>query len=136
MEDERLAGLRQAVEAFASAGASLPAGALTPGELIAVNEAYGALRRRVDAVFAPFAAELARQSRPELGGDSLAKRQGYRSPASLITSTGGGSTGDALKLMRVGAATTPRMSLVGVSAERSIAGRSNRAGPELDEFAH
>ena len=47
-----------AVEAVG--GAQSPA-ALTPGELVAVTAAFGALRRRVEAAFAPVAAEVARQ---------------------------------------------------------------------------
>jgi len=113
MDEQRLARLREAVEAFASAGAARPASVLTGRELVAVNAAFGALRTQVDAAFAPYAAELARQSRPELGSDSLAKKQGFRTPASLIAATGAGTTGDAVKLMRVGEATTPRQSLAG-----------------------
>ncbi len=52
-----------------------------------MNQAFGALRRRVEAAFAPVAAEIARQSRVELGKDSLAKKQGFRS-APRIALTG------------------------------------------------
>ena len=92
---------------------TVPPAALTPGELVAVNAQFGALRRLVDAAHAPVAAEIARQSRVELGGDSLAKRQGFRSPVSLISTTTGASVGDAIRLVQVGEATAPRMSLTG-----------------------
>lgn len=42
-----------------------------------VNEAFGVLRRVVDAAYAPVVAEIARQSRPGLGKDSLARKQGF-----------------------------------------------------------
>ena len=86
---------------------------LSPGELIAVNDAFGALRRAVDAAYAPVAGEIARQSRPELGKDSLAKRHGHRTAAKLISATTGASVPDAIKLVTVGEATAPGMSLTG-----------------------
>jgi hypothetical protein len=61
------------------------------------------------------AAEITRQSRPELGKDSLAKKQGYRTPATLISATTGTSTGEAARIMAVGEATAPRMTLDGES---------------------
>ncbi|MCR2794147.1 HNH endonuclease [Microbacterium sp. zg.Y625] len=109
-------GLRDiatALDVLVAAGADRPPASLTPGELIAVNDAFGALRRRVDAAFAPVAAEIARQSRAELGKDSLAKKQGHRSPTALISATTGSTAADAVRLVQVGEATAPRVTLSG-----------------------
>lgn len=78
-----------------------------------MSAAFGALRRQLDAAQAPVAAEIARQSRRDLGGDSLARRQGFSSPASLIATTSGGSIGESLKLIRVGEATQSQQALSG-----------------------
>lgn len=58
-----------------------------------MNAAFGALKRHVDAAFASVASEIARQSRVELGKDSIAKKQGFRSPVALIQGTTGSSVG-------------------------------------------
>jgi hypothetical protein len=113
METTPLDGISKALHELAAAGGDRPASALTPGELVAVNHAYGALKRHVDAAFAPVAAEIARQSRRELGKDSLAKRQGFAPPAVLISATTGTSVGEAARILQVGEATAPRISLAG-----------------------
>ncbi|WP_299087158.1 HNH endonuclease signature motif containing protein [uncultured Microbacterium sp.] len=113
MEENLLTGIAEALDALIAAGGGHAPGALSPGELVAVNQAFGALRRRVEAAFAPVAAEIARQSRVELGKDSLAKKQGFRSPVAFIQATTGSSVGDAVKLVQVGEATAPRMTLTG-----------------------
>ena len=87
---------------------------------LAVNDALGALQRHKDAIHAPVAAEIARESRPELGADSLAKQQGFRNPAALIAATTGSSTGDAIRLVKVGEATAPRMTFTGEPRRRGI----------------
>src|SRR5690606_4221760 len=97
----------------AAAGGERDASALGPDELVAVNRAFGALRRQVEAAYTSVAAEIARQSRRELGRESLARKQGFASPASLISATSGGTIGDAVKVMRVAEATQPRVSLTG-----------------------
>ncbi|MGW8482008.1 DUF222 domain-containing protein [Microbacterium sp. NPDC055903] len=81
--------------------------------LIAANETLGALRRLIDGLHAEVAAAIAHDSRAELGADSLAKQQGYRSPAQLIAATSGGSAGEASRLISVGTATAPRADLLG-----------------------
>ncbi|MEI3867582.1 DUF222 domain-containing protein [Microbacterium sp. CCNWLW134] len=108
-----LAGIAQALEALALAGGDRMPSALTPSELIAVTNAFGSLKRHVDAVYAGVAAEVARQSRAELGRDSLAKRQGFSSPAVLISTTTGTSVGESLRMIQVGEATAPRATLGG-----------------------
>jgi len=109
----RLAGIAEALDALAVAGGECDASALGPDELMAVNRAFGALRRQVDVAYTSVAAEIARQSRRELGRDSLARKQGFASPASLISATSGSTIGDAVKVMRVAEATQPRVSLTG-----------------------
>ena len=117
-----LAGIDEAVAALRAAwaggddGALLPASALKGSQLIAVNNALGLLQRRTSAVHAPVAAEIMRESRPELGSDGLAKQQGFRNPAVLIAATTGTSTGDAQRLVKVGEATAPRTTLTGEAA--------------------
>lgn len=112
MEDT-LTGIAEALSALAAAGGGRAPEAMTPGELIAVNDAFGALKRHVDAAFAPVAAEIARQSRAELGRDSLARTQGFRTPATLIAATTGTTVGDAIRIVQVGEATAPRRALTG-----------------------
>ena len=86
------------------------------GQLVALNEALGRVRRLVEAAAARVAAEISRQSRPELGADSLAKRQGFPHAPALLASTWGTSTGEAVRWVKVGEATAPRMLLTGETA--------------------
>ncbi len=117
-----LAGIDEVVQAIRAAwagdgeGPLPPVSALTGSRLIAVNDGLGLLRRMTDSVHAGVAAEIARESRPELGSDGLAKQQGFRNPAVLIAATTGTSTGDAVRLVKVGEATAPRTTLTGESA--------------------
>ncbi len=109
-----LTGLHEAMSrldaAWAGAGDS---GDLSRAQLVAVGAAIGVLQRRLDAVHVGVAAGIARESRPELGAESLAKQQGFRTPATLIAATTGRSTGDAARLVKVGEATAPRADLLG-----------------------
>ncbi|WP_375385298.1 DUF222 domain-containing protein [uncultured Microbacterium sp.] len=119
--NDPLVALEEAVacvrSAWAGGSEQMPgADVLGRVKLLAVNEALGAARRHLDAVHARVAAEIARESRPELGGDGLAKRAGFRTPATLIAATVGTSTGDAARLVAVGEATAPRMTLTGQTA--------------------
>ncbi|MBW9095769.1 DUF222 domain-containing protein [Microbacterium jejuense] len=84
--------------------------------LAALNAAMGVLRRHVEAVHAEVAAEVARASRVELGNAGLAKKQGFRTPASMIAASTGVSVGDAARLVAVGEATAPRPTLTGADA--------------------
>lgn len=90
--------------------------ALTPSDLIRLNAALGHARRLIDGAQARVASEISRQSRPELGPDSLAKAQGFRSPTALIAATTGTTAGEAARLVQVGEATTPRMTFSGEAA--------------------
>ncbi|WP_244175946.1 HNH endonuclease signature motif containing protein [Microbacterium oxydans] len=126
-----LTGLREAMshlgEAWAGAG---EAGVLSRAQLIAVSDAMGALQRRVDAMHVEVAARLAYESRPELGAESLAKQQGFRTAAALIAATSGVSTGDAARLVKVGEATAPRADLLGarLPARYPVVREALRAG--------
>lgn len=107
-------GMHEAMARFDDAWSpALDAGDLTRTQLVAVGEALGALQRRIDAVQVDVAAHIARESRRELGADSLAKQQGFRTPAKMIAATTGMSTGDAARLIAVGEATAPRTDLIG-----------------------
>ncbi|MDN4464590.1 DUF222 domain-containing protein [Microbacterium aurantiacum] len=101
------------MRAVVAAGGGRPVGALSPGELLGVLEALGALKRHVDAGVAPVAAEVARQSRRELGSDSLARKAGFSSAAALVATTVGTSVGEAVRWIQVGEATAPRIALTG-----------------------
>ncbi|MFG6403449.1 DUF222 domain-containing protein [Microbacterium sp. P04] len=114
--NEPLDGIAEALAALRRAGGGRAPETLTPSELMAVNEAFGTLRRRMDAAYLPIAREINRQSRPELGKDSFAKKQGFRTPATLISATTGTSVGEAVRIVTVGDATAPRMTLTGESA--------------------
>jgi hypothetical protein len=108
--------VRTALDAVAAAVGDRDAAGLAQGELIAVNNAFGVLKRCVDAAYLPVAAEIGRQSRVELGRDSLARKQGFGTPGKLISATTGTSVGEAVKLVAVGEATAPRGTLTGQPA--------------------
>lgn len=110
-----LTGIHEAITrldaVWAEAGA---AGDLSREQLVAVNDAIGLLQRRLSGVHADVAAMIARESRPELGSEGLARRHGSRTAAKLIAGSTGMSTGDAARLVTVGEATAPRWDLLGV----------------------
>ena len=115
------AGVEQALDDARVAWESVRAGeAPVDGRsgacLAALSEAVGVLRRSVDAVHAQVAAEVARASRQELGNAGLAKQQGFRTPAAMIAASIGTSVGEAARLVTVGEATAPRMTLTGAEA--------------------
>jgi len=84
--------------------------------LTQLNSAVARLRRQVDAVHAQVAARVAWASRPELGNAGLARKEGFRTPASLIAAATGTTPGAAAKLVAVGQATEPRLTLTGQEA--------------------
>lgn len=109
-----LDGLVAATEA---ARALWPVGGPPEGaDLAAVNEALGQARRMLDSVQARIAAEIARESRPELGPEGLAKTMGFRNPTALLAATLGTTNGEAAKLVQVGEATAPRRLFSGETA--------------------
>lgn len=84
--------------------------------LATVNDRLGAARRLLDALTAQVASEIARQSRPELGAESLAKRQGHANATQYVASELGISNGEAARFVQVGEATAPRLLLTGEQA--------------------
>jgi hypothetical protein len=113
---EHLAKLAAAVATAGGVWGARPVESLTPAELMSLNEKLADTQRLLDASRAKVAAEIARQSRPELGPEGLAKTQGYRNPTALIAATSGSTAGDAARLVKVGEATAPRMTLSGETA--------------------
>ena len=116
--NDPLAGLADALDHVRRVwhgGGAAPSSARELGraDVVRVTDALGALRRHVDALQADVAAELARESRKELGADSLAKQHGFRSPELLIAATTGMTPGEAARLVRVGQAIESGMSLCG-----------------------
>ena len=86
--------------------------AMSGDGLVRVTESLAELARRVQALQAKAAAELAR--RAQMGGDDdVARRHGYASPARLIASVTGSRFSDAAKLVAVGEATASRSSFTG-----------------------
>jgi hypothetical protein len=80
-------------------------GALPRAELVAVHRELAALRRRVDAALAAASAEVARRSETSDGAASLARREGFATPARMVAASTGGSTAEAARLIAVGTAT-------------------------------
>src|SRR5690606_5115998 len=91
-----LAALGDAATPFA-----VPAVAgFTDAELLDGQRAVAELRRRVDAVAAAFAGEIAHRSRRELGHARLAQRNGVRSAEVKIAKVSATSRRDAHTLVR------------------------------------
>ena len=121
---EALAGLEEAWGAIGEAGD------LTRAELMAAVQAISQLRRCSDSLQAQLVAAVADESRSELGSESLAKQQGYRSSTQLLAAITGSSSGEAARFVRVGEATAPRTTLTGESrpAKRPHVQRALRSG--------
>ena len=98
--------LADAVSALGDAWPDGDLGGCEPGRLASLADLLGQVRRLADAAAVQVAAEVARQSRPELGADSLAKRHGHRNATVMIATTLGTSSAEAAKLVEV--ATRPR----------------------------
>lgn len=113
---DSLASLIATVDAARSIWGDEAIESLTPDSLVQVNRHLAESQRLLDAARSRVAAEIARQSRPELGPQGLAKTQGYRNPAALIAAVSGSSAGEAARLVKVGEATAPRMTLSGEKA--------------------
>lgn len=108
--DPLLEAARLLVEVW---GDAVSGAELSRARLVAVNDAIGLVKRTADGVHAEVAAGIARESRRELGPESLAKQHGYRTAAQLIATTTGASVGDAVQLVKVGETTAPRANLRG-----------------------
>ncbi len=107
-------------------------GASDPG-LLAINEHICRMKRSVEALQAKAASEISRRSRRELGPDALAKTQGFRTPEALIAAATGASTGEAARMVQVGEATAPRVTMTGDvgPARHPRAWSSRRSGAAL-----
>jgi 5-methylcytosine-specific restriction protein A len=113
---DHLQSLSVAVDTARAGWGARAVESLTPAELLRLNEQLATAQRLLDAARSRVACEIARQSRPELGADSLAKQQGFRDATALIASTAGSTGGDAKRLVKVGDATTPRATFAGEPA--------------------
>ncbi|WP_433585095.1 DUF222 domain-containing protein [Microbacterium hydrocarbonoxydans] len=114
MPNPHLSPLLEAVASLEEAWADAECGTdLSRTQLLAVNAAIGTVQRCFDGIRAEVAAGIDHESRSELGADSLAKQQGFRSSSSMIAATNGGSMGEAAKLAKLGKATAPRSNLLG-----------------------
>ena len=65
------------------------------------------------AVTHPVGGPVSPRTNIRLGSESLAKQQGFRTAGKMLAATLGVSTGDALRLIRVGEGTAPRTDLLG-----------------------
>ncbi|MDF2993949.1 MAG: endonuclease [Microbacterium sp.] len=110
---DHLAPLAAAVDSARGVWGEQAIESLPPGALMKLMEGLSEAQRLLDAGRARVAAEIARQSRPELGPAGLAKTQGFRNPTALIASVTGSGSGEASRLVKVGEATAPRMTLSG-----------------------
>lgn len=81
--------------------------------MLAVNDALGLVKRIAEGLHSDVGGRISYESRPELGPQSLAKQQGFRTAAQLIATTTGASTGEAARLVRVGEAIAPQTNLLG-----------------------
>lgn len=126
--DEPTGAIEAAVDAVQSAWSRAMGGApmardlqddidaMSDAGLVAVNEALAGVKRSVDALHTRIAAGIAARSAPELGKDGLARKNGFRTATKLIAASTGSHGGDARRLIKVGQATTPRMSFSGERA--------------------
>lgn len=104
---------REASEQHAARDARGQIDQMTDAGLMAVHEALAAARRRLDALHAPVAAEIAGRSAAARGSEGFSRKNGHRTPVKLIATTTGGHAGDAAKLIQVGEATSGRMTFTG-----------------------
>jgi len=110
----KLTGLHEAMSCLDAAWAGAnDSNELSRERLVAVSNAVGVLQRRLDAVHVDVAAGISRESRSELGPESLAKQQGFRTAAKFIAAVTGVSTTDAHRFIKVGEATALRTDLLG-----------------------
>ncbi len=109
----KLADLEEALEALSSLVGERSFCELSPRELVATGKAVGGLRRRVDAVFAEWSAEMSRQSAPDLGSAGLARVEGFKTPEDMISTTAGVPAQEARKLVKVGTARAPQRDISG-----------------------
>jgi hypothetical protein len=106
--------LRQA-RALLGAVARADRALLPDDDLIALLGAEEEVGRLLDAARALTTGEVTERSRFELGGEGLSMRHGHRKPVHLIEQVTRASQSEVLRRMRVGAAVSPRQTLLGTS---------------------
>lgn len=77
-----------------------PVGSFPDAELLAAQRSLAEARRRLEALAATVAGEIAHRSRRELGNGGLARANGVRSAEDLIAKVTGGSRRDARTLVK------------------------------------
>jgi hypothetical protein len=75
---------------------------LSDAEFAAACRLSAELKKRADALTAVIAGELAHRSRPALGSDGLAQREGFRTPEEMVRVTTGSTAREAHSAVRVG----------------------------------
>ncbi|WNM24894.1 HNH endonuclease signature motif containing protein [Demequina capsici] len=75
---------------------------LSESELMNLMDALSRLGRIANTTLAACAGEVERRSRPELGRQGLARRNGFRTPAHLVAAVGNGTVGSAHQLIETG----------------------------------
>jgi 5-methylcytosine-specific restriction protein A len=117
--DDDLLSLREtwtgALPAFGIAQGEVSAdvASMSDAGLLATTDALAHLVRDAEAVMARVAGEIARRSPASLGKEGLAKKQGFQNPAHLVAAATGGAVAGAARIVGVGKATAPRLSLTG-----------------------
>ena len=113
-------------------------GLLDDGGLLALVDVVAVLGRRVDAVAAALAGEVAVRSPLGSRSGSLAHREGFGSPARLVAAASGGPLSRAAALAAVGRGTSPRRSLTGevLPPAHPHVGAAVRGGVISVEAAH
>ncbi|SEN94729.1 HNH endonuclease signature motif containing protein [Cryobacterium luteum] len=95
--------LRRAADRVASLGdCSAAFDALPEADVLAGQHSLAEARRLLDVFAAWMAGTVARRSRPELGREGLAARQGFATPEAMVQHVNGSSRGEAVKLVASG----------------------------------
>ncbi|TFD59383.1 DUF222 domain-containing protein [Cryobacterium sp. Hh7] len=95
--------LRRAADRVAALGdCSAAFDALGEADVLAGQRSLAEARRLLDVFAAWMAGTVARRSRPELGSEGLAARQGFATPVAMVQHVNGSSRGEAEKLVASG----------------------------------
>ncbi|WP_146070653.1 DUF222 domain-containing protein, partial [Cryobacterium sp. M91] len=95
--------LRRAADRVAALGdCSAAFDALGEADVLAGQRSLAEARRLLDVFAAWMAGTVARRSRPELGSEGLAARQGFATPVAMVQHINGSSRGEAEKLVASG----------------------------------
>lgn len=102
-------------------------------QLLDALNAFGKVRRDVDAVLAQISGEIGRRSAPGAGAGGLAKKSGFATPESLVADATGGSRAEGRRLVEAGkesASTTPHNRL---DLSPSEDGKERGTEPDLED---